>query len=92
MEHDDLTYPVIVTECDDETGHYYGVSSPNIKGMVTDGKTLEEAMVHAQDAIITMISDTDYPAVQDPTNWQLGAHDSIMWVTISIKDLQDENN
>lgn len=46
MKQDVLTYPVIVTECDDEIGHYYVVSSPNIKanikGMVTDGKTLEE--------------------------------------------------
>lgn len=31
MEQEVLTYPVIVTECDDEAGHYYGVSSPNIK-------------------------------------------------------------
>lgn len=42
MKQDVLTYPVIVTECDDETDHYYVVSLPNIKGMVTDGKTLEE--------------------------------------------------
>lgn len=40
MKEKILIYPVILTECDDEAGHYYGISSPNIKGMVTDGKTV----------------------------------------------------
>lgn len=84
MKQDLLTYPVIVTECNDEAGHYYGVSSPNIPGMVTDGKTLTDAIIHAEDAIATMISDTDYPTVQDPTKWQLDEHDSIMWVTVNM--------
>lgn len=80
-----LYYPVIVTECNDEAGHYYGVSSPNIPGMVTDGKTMEEAILHAEDAIATMLADmTDYPAVQDPSNWHLGSHDRIMWVSINM--------
>lgn len=85
MKKDLLVYPVIVTECNDETGHYYGVSSPNIKGMVTDGKTLQEAIVNVEDAIATMISDEkDYPEVQDPKQWKLGKNDSIMWVTVNM--------
>lgn len=85
MKQDILIYPVIVTECNDEAGHYYGVSSPNIPGMVTDGETLTDAIIHAEDAIATMISDdTEYPTVQDPTKWQLGEHDSIMWVTVNM--------
>ena len=40
MKEKILIYPVILTECNDEAGHYYGISSPNIKGMVTDGKTM----------------------------------------------------
>lgn len=80
-----LIYPVIVTECDDEAGHYYGVSSPNIKGMVTDGKTIREAIIHAEDAIATMLADLDhYPTVQDPRKWQLGPNDSIMWVSVNM--------
>ena len=55
MKEKILIYPVIVTECNDEAGHYYGISSPNIKGMVTDGKTMQEAVLHAEDAIATMI-------------------------------------
>lgn len=86
MKQDLLTYPVIITECNDETGHYYGVSSPNIPGMVTDGKTIDKAIIHAEDAIATMISDTDYPGVQDPTKWQLGEHDTIRWVTINMAE------
>lgn len=85
MKKDILVYPVIVTECNDEAGHYYGVSSPNIRGMVTDGKTIQEAVVHAEDAIATMIADeTNYPEVQDPRGWELGKDDSIMWVTVNM--------
>lgn len=76
-----LYYPVIITECNDEAGHYYGVSSPNIPGMVTDGNTMEEALLHTEDAIATMLADmADYPAVQDPTNWHLGSRDRVMWI------------
>lgn len=79
-----LIYPVIVTECNDETGHYFSVVSPNIKGMVTDGETLQEAMVHAEDAIATMIADTEYPEVQDPRKWNLEKDDFIMWVPVNM--------
>lgn len=85
MKDNILVYPVIVTECNDEAGHYYGVSSPNIQGMVTDGKTLPEAIKHAEDAIATMISDTEYPKVQDPRDWQIEENDSIMWVTVNMR-------
>lgn len=37
MKQDVLNYPVILTEYTDD-GHYYVVTSPNIPGMVTDGK------------------------------------------------------
>ncbi|WP_040468803.1 type II toxin-antitoxin system HicB family antitoxin [Limosilactobacillus gastricus] len=84
MQKQILIYPVILTECNDESGHYYGVSSPNIKGMVTDGKTMTEAILHAEDAIATMIAGTKYPTVEDPTKWHLGPNDSIMWVTINM--------
>ena len=60
MKEKILIYTVIVTECTDKAGHYYGISSPNIKGMVTDGKTMQEAILHAEDAIATMISDVGY--------------------------------
>lgn len=90
MEKQILIYPVIVTECNDESGHYYGVSSPNIKGMVTDGKTMIEAVLHAEDAIATMIAGTKYPQVQDPTKWELGPHDSIMWVTVNMAKWMDQ--
>ncbi|MBP2058600.1 putative RNase H-like HicB family nuclease [Lactobacillus colini] len=79
-----LIYPVVVTECNDESGHYFSVVSPNIKGMVTDGETLQEAMVHAEDAIATMIADTEYPEVQDPRKWKLEKNDFIMWVPVNM--------
>ena len=85
MKEKILIYPVVVTECNDEAGHYYGITSPNIQGMVTDGKTMQEAVLHAEDAIATMISDmAEYPKVQDPTKWKLGEHDSVMWVTVNM--------
>lgn len=85
MKKDILIYPVIMTECNDESGHYYGVTSPNIKGMVTDGVTMQEAVLHAEDAIATMISDmAEYPEVQDPTTWELKDNESVMWVTVNM--------
>ena len=85
MKEKILIYPVILTECNDEAGHYYGISSPTIKGMVTDGKTMQEAVLHAENAIATMISDmADYPEVQDPRKWKLGKDDSVMWVTVNM--------
>lgn len=38
-----LMYPVIVSEHNDD-GHYYVVTSPNIKGMVTQGDTIHSRM------------------------------------------------
>lgn len=85
MKDQILIYPVVITECNDEAGHYYGVSSPNIPGMVTDGKSLKEAVIHAEDAIATMLSDlSEYPKIQNPKSWDLGPHDSIMWVTVNM--------
>lgn len=85
MNKQHLLYPVIVTECHDEAGHYFGVTSPNIPGMVTDGKTIDQAILHAQDAIATMLADeSEYPAVQDPRTWELGSDDAIMWVSVNM--------
>lgn len=84
MKENILVYPVIITECNDESGHYYGVSSPNIKGMVTDGNTIQEAVIHAEDAIATMIADTDYPEVQDPKDWKLEENERIMWISVNM--------
>ena len=85
MMKDILVYPVVITECNDESGHYYGVTSPNIKGMVTDGATIQEAAIHAEDAIATMISDmAKYPEAQDTTKWDLKDNESIMWVTVNM--------
>lgn len=85
MNKQQLLYPVILTECNDEAGHYFGVTSPNIPGMVTDGKTMPEAINHAQDAIATMLADeSEYPAVQDPRTWELGPEDAVMWVSVNM--------
>ena len=60
--------------------------------MVTDGKTLTDAIIYTEDAIATMISDTNYPGVQGPTKWQLGEHDSIRWVTVNIAKWLEQSN
>lgn len=84
MKEQILVYPVIVIKCDAESGCYYSVTSPNIKGMITDGATLPEVIVHAQDAIATMISETTYPKVQDPTKWQLKKDEHVMWISVNM--------
>lgn len=81
MKQKKIKYPVILTEYDDD-GHYYVVTSPNIPGMATDGDTIAEALIHAEDAIATMLDGTDYPTVQDPKLWQLKANQFVAWVTL----------
>lgn len=78
----EMKYPVILTEYHDDGYYYYVVTSPNIPGMVTDGDTIAEALIHAEDAIATMLDGTDYPAVQDPKLWQLKANQFVAWVTL----------
>lgn len=70
MKQDIVIYPVILTEYNDELGHYYVVTSPNIKGLVTDGETITEALFNVKDAIATMLIGIKYPKVQDPRKWR----------------------
>lgn len=83
MKQDILNYPVILTEYTDD-GHYYVVTSPNIPGMVTDGKNITEAITHAEDAMATMLDGIDYPAVQDPKLWELKDNQEVAWVTVNM--------
>lgn len=92
MKQEILTYPVVLTEYNDETGHYYVVSSPNIQGMVTDGETITEALFHAKDAIATMLDGEKYPTVQDPTTWKLEPNQQTSWVTVNMTKWKNRNS
>lgn len=81
---DIVTYPVVLTECNDETGHYYVVTSPNIQGMVTDGETIAEALYNAQDAMATMLANGERPEVQDPRKWELDKTQQTSWVSVNM--------
>lgn len=83
MKQEILAYPVILTEYNDD-GHYYVVTSPNIKGMVTDGDTIAEALFHAEDAMATMLDGTVYPDTQDPKLWKLKDNQQVSWVTVNM--------
>lgn len=83
MKQELLAYPVILTEYNDD-GHYYVVTSPNIRGMVTDGETIAEAICHAEDAIATMLDGTEYPQVQDPKLWKLEDNQQVSWVPVNM--------
>ncbi len=89
MKQEILAYPVILTEYHDD-GHYYVVTSPNIKGMVTDGNSIAEALVHAEDAIATMLDGIDYPKVQDPKSWKLKENQQVSWVTVNMTKWQNK--
>lgn len=84
MKQDVVTYPVILTEYNDESGHYYVVSSPNIQGMVTDGETIPEALHNAKDAMATMLANEDRPKVQDPREWKLDKGQQTSWVSVNM--------
>jgi hypothetical protein len=85
MKQDIAAYPVILTEYNDESGHYYVVTSPNIQGMVTDGETIPEALENAKDALATMLAnDPERPEVQDPREWTLDKGQQTSWVSVNM--------
>lgn len=89
--HKDLKYPVILTEYNDESGHYYVVTSPNLQGLVTYGETVRKALHNAQDAILCLLDGEEYPEVQNPHDWKLEDKQEIFWVPLfsNIKSLYD---
>lgn len=86
QEKDKLVqYPVIFQECNDESGHYYVATSPNLQGLVTDGTTIKETVVNCQDAIATLLDAVkQLPKVQDPKTWQLKSNEDIHWITTNF--------
>lgn len=78
-----LIYPVLISEFNDD-GHYFVVTSPNIKGMVTQGDTAEEAIYWAEDAIATMLDGTEYPEPQDPSDWEVKDNERIVYVSVDM--------
>lgn len=83
MKQNILAYPVLLTEYHDD-GNYFVVTSPNIQGMVTDGKTIAEALTNAEDAMATMLDGLEYPDVQDPKLWELKDNQQVSWVTVNM--------
>lgn len=43
-----LIYPIIVEEFNDEDGHFFVATSPNIPGMVTQGDTMADVAYWAE--------------------------------------------
>lgn len=79
-----LVYPTIFAEQNDEDGHYFVVTSPNISGMVTEGDTRSKAMAEAVDAIATMLDGEQYPAPQETSDWLLTDNESIVYVSVNM--------
>ncbi|WP_308779592.1 type II toxin-antitoxin system HicB family antitoxin [Lacticaseibacillus zhaodongensis] len=90
MSDNVLVYPTIFHEANDDDGHYFTVTSPNIPGMVTEGDTRAEAAVQAVDALATMLDGTDYPKPQDPSEWELKAGDSVVYISVNMTQWQRE--
>lgn len=92
MKQDIATYPVILTEYNDESGHYYVVTSPNIRGMVTDGETISKALDNAKDALATMLAnEKERPEVQDPRKWDLEKGQQTSWVSVNMTRWLNKN-
>lgn len=92
MKQDIATYPVLLTEYNDESGHYYVVTSPNIPGMVTDGETIPDALYNAKDALATMLANKkERPEVQDPRTWDLEKGQQTSWVSVNMTRWLNKN-
>ncbi|GED79942.1 hypothetical protein FD40_GL000426 [Amylolactobacillus amylophilus DSM 20533 = JCM 1125] len=84
MKNKILVYPTIFAEFHDD-GDYFTVTSPNIEGMITQGDTREDAVIEAVDAIATMIDGEDYPKPMDPSSWRLKSNESIVYISVDMK-------
>lgn len=92
MRQDIATYPILLTEYNDESGNYYVVTSPNIKGMVTDGETIPEALENAKDALATILAnEKERPEVQDPRTWNLEDGQQTSWVSVNMTRWLNKN-
>lgn len=83
-----LLYPLIAQENNDEDGHYYVGYSPNIPGMVTQADSLVNLTLAANDAIATMLEGSNgiYPIVQDPRAWDLQSNETVIYVRVDPFD------
>lgn len=88
MKQEILSYPVILTEYNDKSGHYFVVTSPNIQGLVADGESIAEAIESASDAIATALDGEMYPKVQDPKKWKLKDNQQTSWVNVNMTKWQ----
>lgn len=88
MKQEILSYPVILTEYNDKSGHYFVVTSPNIQGLVADGESIAEAIESASDAIATALDGEAYPKVQDPKKWKLKDNQQTSWVNVNMTKWQ----
>lgn len=79
-----LVYPIIASEYNDEDGHYFVATSPNLPGMVTQGDSLADLAYQAEDAIATLLEGEKYPETQDPSNWELESNQRIIYVTVDM--------
>lgn len=79
-----LVYPIIASEYNDEDGHYFVGTSPNIKGMVTQGTSMADLALQAEDAIATMLDGETYPKPQDPSTWQLENNQRIIYIFVDM--------
>ncbi|MDO1605243.1 type II toxin-antitoxin system HicB family antitoxin [Lactobacillus sp. YT155] len=88
---DTIIYPVIITEIQDNE-HYYTVTSPNIEGMITRGKTFSDAATKAEDAIATILNEgSSYPEVQDPTTWEINDNEKIVYINVNMTKWRTRN-
>lgn len=86
-----LVYPIIATEYNDEDGHYFVATSPNIPGMVTQGDSLESLAYEAEDAIATMLDGEKYPEAQDSSKWNLEDNQRVIYISVDMTKWLQKN-
>lgn len=85
MKTNTVLYPTLFTEYHENNEHYFVVTSPDIKGMVTDGADMLDAMNHAIDAIATMFDgQKEYPTATDPSRWSVESNQRIVYIPVDM--------
>lgn len=86
-----VLYPVIAKEYNDEDGHYFVITSPNVQGMVVEGDTLEDAVEEAAIDIADWLEvKGKVEEAQDPSNWSLENDERLVYVPVNLSKFYEK--
>ena len=78
-------YIIKIKEIEENIGHYFVVTSPNVQGMIVEGDTLEDAIEEASFDIADWLEvKGKIEKVADPSKWHLEKDEKLVYVLVNL--------